>query len=85
MSARNKSKVTPKRAYSKEASVLMACNACATCAQMVLLALITALATVVRILDHLRIPSTPPPIAPAQVPGHQTDLLDVSELRSLQV
>jgi hypothetical protein len=41
-------------------------------AQMVLLALITARATVTRILDHLRIPSTPPPVAPARSPSQQT-------------
>lgn len=38
---------------------------CPSCgAQMVLLALITAPATVTKILDHLHIPSTPPPLAP---------------------
>lgn len=44
---------------------------------MVLLALITAPAAVARILDHLRTPSTPPPIAPARVPAsaYQTELL----------
>jgi len=42
---------------------------------MVLLALITAPAKVARILDHLRIPSTPPPLSPARLPAHQTDLL----------
>jgi len=34
--------------------------------QMVLLALITAPRVVAKILDHLRIPSTPPPLAPAR-------------------
>jgi len=50
---------------------------CPRCqSQMVLLALITAPAAVARILDHLHIPSIPPPIASARVPPHQTDLLD---------
>ena len=49
---------------------------CPKChSQMVLLALITAKATVSRILDHLGIPSTPPPIAPARDPNDQLDLL----------
>ena len=40
---------------------------CPRCqSQMVLLALITAPQVVVKILDHLRIPSTPPPLAPAR-------------------
>ena len=39
---------------------------CPKCqSQMVLLALITARATVTKILDHLKLPSSPPPIAPA--------------------
>jgi hypothetical protein len=49
---------------------------CPKCqSQMVLLALITAKATVSRILDHLGIPSTPPPVAPARDPTEQFDLL----------
>jgi len=49
---------------------------CPKCqSQMVLLALITAPATVARILDHLRLPATPPPVAPAHLYAHQTDLL----------
>ena len=40
---------------------------CPKCqSQMVLLALITAPRVVAKILDHLRIPSTPPPLAPAR-------------------
>ena len=40
---------------------------CPRCqSQMVLLALITAPRVVAKILDHLRIPSTPPPLAPAR-------------------
>jgi hypothetical protein len=40
---------------------------CPQCqSQMVLLALITAPRVVAKILDHLRIPSTPPPLAPAR-------------------
>ena len=40
---------------------------CPRCqSQMVLLALITAPRVVARILVHLRIPSTPPPLAPAR-------------------
>ncbi len=35
---------------------------------MVLWALSTAPATVAKILDHLRLPSTPPPVVPAQAP-----------------
>jgi len=42
---------------------------------MVLLALITAPSTVSKILDHLRIPSTSPPVAPARLGAHQTNLL----------
>ena len=42
---------------------------------MVLLALITARATVTKILDHLELPSSPPPIAPARDPNEQCDLL----------
>jgi hypothetical protein len=42
--------------------------------QMVLLALITAPSTVERILDHLRIPSTPPPVAPARLRDQQIHL-----------
>ncbi len=50
---------------------------CSRCgAQMVLLALISAPSTVVKILDHLRIPSTPPPVAPARLGDQQTHLLD---------
>jgi hypothetical protein len=30
---------------------------------------------VAKILDHLRIPSTPPPVAPPRLPALQTDLL----------
>jgi len=48
-------------------------------AQMVLLALITAPATVARILDHLHIPSTPPPVAPARRQS-QPPLLPADEL-----
>ena len=49
---------------------------CPVCqAQMVLLALITATDTVTKILDHLRIPSTAPPLAPARLPALQADLL----------
>jgi len=49
---------------------------CASCgAQMVLLALITAPQVVQKILDHLRIPSTPPPVAPARWPAQQSELL----------
>ena len=40
---------------------------CPRCqSQMVLLALITAPRVVAKILDHLRLPSTPPPLAPAR-------------------
>jgi len=50
---------------------------CPRCqSQMVLLALITAPSTVERILDHLRIPSTPPSLAPARLGDQQTHLLD---------
>ena len=44
---------------------------------MVLLALITAPAAVERILDHLHIPSTPPPLAPARMSAsaYHKDLL----------
>ncbi len=42
----------------------LACPRCQS--QMVLLALITAPQVVAKILDHLRIPSTPPPLAPAR-------------------
>lgn len=42
---------------------------------MILLALITAPPVVTRILDHLRIPSTPPPLAPARLPAQQSELL----------
>lgn len=44
-------------------------------AQMILLALITAPPVVTRILDHLRIPSTAPPLAPARLPAQQSELL----------
>ena len=49
------------------------CPGCGT--QMVLLALITAPQVVQKILDHLRIPSTSPPLAPARMPAQQSDLL----------
>ncbi|MFH2008338.1 MAG: hypothetical protein ABI333_17265 [bacterium] len=62
---------------------------CPRCqAQMVLLALITAPQVVEKILDHLRIPSTPPPLAPARPPPEhdmfgddldQTDPFDAPE------
>jgi hypothetical protein len=62
---------------------------CPRCqSQMVLLALITAPQVVEKILDHLRIPSTPPPLAPARQaaePGRfgneldQTDPFDAPE------
>jgi len=55
----------------------LACPGCG--AQMVLLALITAPDVVVRILDHLRIPSTPPHVAPAR-PTSQCSLLPGDEL-----
>ncbi len=42
---------------------------------MVLLALISAPAVVSKILDHLHLPSTPPPLAPARLPSLQSDLL----------
>lgn len=49
---------------------------CPKCqSQTVLLALITAKATVTKILDHLKIPSSPPPIAPARDPHEQCELL----------
>jgi len=49
---------------------------CPRCqSQMVLLALITAPRVVAKILDHLRLPSTPPPLAPARLSAHQPDLL----------
>jgi hypothetical protein len=44
--------------------------------QMVLLALITAPRVVAKILDHLRIPSTPPPLAPARPPPERTMFAD---------
>lgn len=50
------------------------CPRCGT--QMILLALITAPDTVAKILDHLHIPSTPPPVAPARLGDQQTHLLD---------
>jgi hypothetical protein len=50
---------------------------CPKCsAQMVLLALITAPSTVAKILDHLRLPSIPPPVAPARLGDRQIHLLD---------
>ncbi len=50
---------------------------CPRCqSQMVLLALITAPQVVVKILDHLRIPSTPPPLAPARLDVHPSQLFD---------
>jgi len=62
---------------------------CPRCqAQMVLLALITAPRVVAKILDHLRLPSTPPPLAPARQATEplmfgdeldQTDPFDASE------
>lgn len=45
---------------------------------MVLLSLITATAVVSKILDHLHLPSTPPPLAPARLPSRQADLLALS-------
>ena len=53
------------------------CPKCQT--QMVLLALITAPATVARILDHLRLPSTPPPIAQARLLPNQDALFQEDE------
>jgi len=53
------------------------CPKCQT--QMLLLALITAPTTVVRILDHLRLPSTPPPIASARLLPNQDDLFQEDE------
>ncbi len=54
---------------------------CPSCqAQMVLLALITAPATVAKILDHLRLPSAPPPVAPARLGAHQAHLAQQSTL-----
>ncbi len=59
---------------------------CPRCgAQMALLALITAPAVVARILEHLRLPSTPPPVSPARptytsqrslLPGDELDQTD---------
>jgi len=50
---------------------------CPRCqSQMVLLALITAPPVVAKILDHLRIPSTPPPLAPARLDVHPSHLFD---------
>ena len=50
---------------------------CPRCqSQSVLLALITAPQVVVKILDHLRIPSTPPPLAPARLDVHPSHLFD---------
>ena len=50
---------------------------CPRCqSQMVLLALITAPQVVVKILDHLRLPSTPPPLAPARLDVHPSLLFD---------
>jgi len=50
---------------------------CPRCqSQMVLLALITAPRVVAKILDHLRIPSTPPPLAPARLVVHPSPLFD---------
>ncbi len=50
------------------------CPRCST--QMVLLALISAPSTVAKILDHLRLPSSPPPVAPARLGDQQIHLLD---------
>jgi hypothetical protein len=50
---------------------------CPRCsAQMVLLALVSAPATVAKILVHLRLPSIPPPVAPARLGDPQIHLLD---------
>jgi hypothetical protein len=50
---------------------------CPRCqSQMVLLALITAPQVVEKILDHLRIPSSPPPVAPARLDVHPSHLFD---------
>jgi hypothetical protein len=52
---------------------------CPSCsATMVVIALITRPSVVTRILDHLRIPSTPPPVAPARLLPEpaQVDLIE---------
>ena len=50
---------------------------CPRChAQMVLLALITRPSVIERILRHLRLPSTPPPLAPARDPREQAAQLE---------
>ena len=60
---------------------------CPNCsATMVVIALITKTDVIAKILDHLRIPSTPPPVAPprrlsepdqADLPGYNQDPEDV--------
>ena len=52
---------------------------CPRChAQMVLLALITRPSVIERILRHLRLPSTPPPLAPARDPREQAAQLEAA-------